>query len=120
MTEFESEQAFLDRTMRKLMGAEYDGYQVVFRGYHNLGKNTYGRCMYTNRTRCDIALGKKYPWDSRPLFREAVLYHEACHAKLFLEDGKGNGHDAEFRKLRRANKKYWIADIIMKLLWCTK
>lgn len=111
------EQAFLNKTMRELMGNDFEGYAVDFVGYQSLGTHTYGQCAFPARTRCAVSLGAKYPWDKRPLFRAAVLYHEACHAKLYLEDGKVNGHDEEFRKLRRQKPLYWIADMIMKFVW---
>lgn len=122
MTENGTEQAFLDRTMKELMGDGFEGYSVVFIGYANLNSGnriTYGRCIYRSRTRCDIQLGDM-PWDKHPLFREATLWHEACHAKLYLEDGENNSHDREFRKLRRTKKLYWLADLVMKIVWCTK
>lgn len=117
MAEKYPEQEFLDKVMHELMGREADLYCVTFVGYVDLGKKTYGQCAYASRLCCAISLGQKFPWDERPLFREAVLYHEACHAKLFLEDGQTNGHDKEFKKLRRAKPLYWIADMVMKLVW---
>ena len=114
------EQAFLDRTMRDLMGDEYDKYIVTFIGYLEYIDRSFGETSYPSRYQCAISLNERYPWDSCSLFRSAVLWHEACHAKLYLEDGKSNGHDEEFQKLRRSKPLYWIADGIMKFVWFWK
>lgn len=117
MVEKYPEQEILDRMMYELMGKESELYSVTFVGYVDLGKHTYGQCAYPSRLCCAISLGQKFPWETRPLFRDAVLWHEACHAKLYLEDGQSDGHRKEFKKLRRSKPVYWLADMVMKLIW---
>ena len=114
------EQAFLDKMMRELMGEEYDKYCVTFIGYLEYIDRSFGEITYPSRHQCAVSLNARYPWDKCNLFRSAVLWHEACHAKLFLEDGRCNGHDKEFQNLRKTKPLYWIADGVMKFIWFWK
>lgn len=54
-------------------------------------------------------------------FQESVLWHEFAHARAFNEDMKSNDHDATWRRYRRERTKYWIGDMVLKVIgwiWC--
>ena len=48
--------------------------------------------------------------------KEAVLWHEFCHAKLWVAN-EYLGHGSEFKKMIRTNKKYWLIDIFVVKLF---
>lgn len=54
-------------------------------------------------------------------FQESVLWHELAHARAYNEDMINNDHDSVWASYRKQKPKYWIGDIVFKLIgwiWC--
>ena len=104
----------------------YKKVMISFMGYKELSGSIVdgyimGVCQSTHtaesydwvQSRIYLDLGcKKMP----KLFRDAVLWHEFCHAWTVAEESDGSGHRMNFRNRRRENTVYWLCDILLKLI----
>lgn len=101
-----------------------DPEKVTFMGFKKLGGSlkegyTLGVCSYSDG-KAEIWLGDRWLNGGMGWLETSVLWHEECHAIAYLEDLKGNGHDARWRELRNSKKLYMIGDWIAKLVYALK
>ena len=96
--------------------------EVKFMGWEDMEENgrwVLGRCnSYRNPLRCEIRLGIK--WAKRELgwLEMSTLWHEFCHANAYLEDGVRDAHNEHWREYRKRKPKYWIGNLIGKIVYC--
>ena len=100
-----------------------DPSKTTFVGLEDLGGSlsegfTLGVCRWGNG-KAEVALGNRFD-GTLGWLETSVLWHEMCHAIAYLEDLKGNGHDARWRELRNSKKGYMIGDWVAKLVYLFK
>ena len=107
---------------------------ILWGGYVELGGNVsdgyrMGQCNYARYLRPGTA-----EWvprstiyldegmeDAPRFFQESTLWHEFAHSNAYNEDMESDDHNAHFREYRRRKTKYWIGDMVLKLIgwiWC--
>lgn len=100
----------------ELGGSVKDGYRMGQCNYYlYINQSTHER---TPRSIIYLDHGMK---NAPKFFQEATLWHELCHARAYNEDCKDNDHDRVWASYRRQKPKYWLGDIILKLIgviWC--
>lgn len=105
--------------------------RVLFLGFEELPRSSSSSLFVGGRTWFKLVNGERVSeirlqegMAGAPAFlQRSVLWHEACHAEAFNEDGVPNAHDSHFYDLRRRKKAYWLGDMLFKLvgiIWCRR
>lgn len=102
-------------------GHASDRDRVLFDGFEDLGGSVMGRCtygIYTAGARMGCLITLDRAWVGHPgIARDAVLWHETCHAISWLEMGEG-GHGAGWiRQLLRHPELALIDWLIAPILY---
>ena len=89
--------------------------------YRDLGKSTLGLTTFkreygiSNRIAI-ISINTRL--EKHPFLTTPVLWHEFCHAEVWIKEGKSDGHSDKFTSRMLRKKLLWFLDVlVVPLCW---
>lgn len=87
--------------------------------YGELDKNTLGLCSFMRLgSECHSLITISRRLKAYPLYTKATVWHEFCHAEVWVRDGYSDGHSTAFGKRLFRKPFLWLIDVwTSKLAW---